>query len=47
MSSNLLFWFGVWFMMLAAFTTAWTFIVKGCEAIDENEAGDIPAEEHH
>lgn len=28
------FWFVVWFMMMLAFTTAWTFIVKGCETLD-------------
>jgi hypothetical protein len=31
---NILFWLAVWIMMALAFGTAWTFIVKGCEAID-------------
>ena len=35
------FWVAVWLMMAAAFTTAWGFIVKGCEAMD----GEQPAEE--
>jgi hypothetical protein len=28
------FWISVWVMMALAFTTAWAFIVKGCEAMD-------------
>ena len=31
----MIFWVAVWFMMAAAFTTAWVFIVKGCETLDE------------
>ncbi|MFT7639451.1 MAG: hypothetical protein ACI9G1_001187 [Pirellulaceae bacterium] len=27
----------VWLMMCLAFGTAWTFIVKGCEAMDDAE----------
>lgn len=34
------YWLGVWLMMAAAFTTAWAFIVKGCEALDDRTAGD-------
>lgn len=30
-----IYWILLWLMMAAAFTTAWTFIVKGCEAMDE------------
>ena len=43
---GILFWIAVWVMMLLAFGTAWTFIVKGCEAIDEDETTDpqTPAE---
>jgi len=34
------YWLGVWIMMAAAFTTAWFFIVKGCEALDERNASE-------
>ena len=43
----MLFWVTVWFMMAAAFTTAWVFIVKGCEQLDEgNPPPGAPADEH-
>ena len=29
------YWVLVWVLMAAAFTTAWVFIVKGCERLDE------------
>ena len=39
------YWVLVWVMMMLAFGTAWTFIVKGCEAVDGDEfAGD---HKHH
>ncbi len=34
------YWLAVWLMMAAAFTTAWGFIVKGCEALDERNADE-------
>ena len=35
---GILFWLTVWVMMALAFGTAWTFIVKGCEAIDGEDS---------
>ncbi len=29
------FWPIVWILMASAFTTAWVFIVRGCEALDK------------
>ena len=31
----MLFWALTWLVMATAFTCAWAFIVKGCEAMDE------------
>lgn len=36
----MIYWFAVWLMMAAAFTTAWGFIVKGCEAMDDDHPSD-------
>lgn len=46
-----LYWVGVWLLMLTAFTAAWTFIVKGCEALDnahppEGEQDDAVSQRH-
>jgi len=42
------YWVAVWIMMLLAFGTAWTFIVKGCEAMDTSNPPDheSPTSEH-
>ena len=43
------FWVAVWIMMLLAFTTAWTFIVKGCESMDNSnppEHESSPTDHH-
>lgn len=32
------YWLAVWFFMAMAFTGAWLFIVKGCEALDGGES---------
>ena len=34
------YWPTVWFMMALAFTTAWAFIVKGCECLDDRNANE-------
>ncbi|MEZ6111528.1 MAG: hypothetical protein R3C99_10970 [Pirellulaceae bacterium] len=34
------YWVLVWILMLTAFTAAWTFIVLGCEALDEAHPGE-------
>jgi hypothetical protein len=31
---NAFYWILVWIFMMAAFSGAWSFIVKGCEALD-------------
>ena len=37
---GIFFWILVWIFMISAFTGAWTFIVKGCEALDEANMTD-------
>jgi hypothetical protein len=39
------FWILVWIMMALAFTTAWSFIVKGCEAMDKRHPPEDEAAE--
>ena len=42
------YWILVWLMMASAFTTAWVFIVKGCERLDErNPPPDGPVDTSH
>ena len=41
------YWVGVWLMMALAFTTAWVFIVKGCEALDLDDASQSEQSESH
>lgn len=43
------YWLLVWVMMALAFTTAWVFIVKGCEALDEGSPppGGTPTDHDH
>ena len=45
---GVLYWLAVWLMMAAAFATAWAFIVKGCERLDERNPPPTKApEESH
>lgn len=45
---GMLYWFAVWIFMLLAFGGAWSFIVKGCEAMDQAHPpeGEEPAASH-
>jgi hypothetical protein len=37
---QVLYWIVIWVLMIVAFTAAWTFIVKGCEALDRSNPPD-------
>lgn len=48
---GIFYWMLVWIFMIGAFMGAWSFIVKGCEALDdaqppEEEAGTSPGASH-
>jgi hypothetical protein len=45
---GMLYWFAVWVFMIGAFVGAWSFIVKGCEAMDiaHPPEGEEPAADH-
>lgn len=39
----MVYWVFTWIVMAAAFTCAWAFIVKGCEAMDDKAPPYIPS----